>query len=469
MISWRELPGLLVVGGALLGTPNDGSAQSASPLTIRAVGIYKASTGEDARLDMSNATTGTLSVGGKIFTITGDSANATLTGTSTGESTSARSKIALTIKSANKHVVTLSGTIDGKAITLTREVERPIPAAELAQADPGPEGELKTFFDSVPDYAGVLKNAGIDLTSQMFWYNFGPVFYRGRIDGSARVMVMASDPGPVECLPFVRHPLIGDAGQRVQGFLAKIGIEKSYILVNAYAYAMRPSFVKRQFGKAIINEDFSHTSPKLTLTPAQKTELHKITRWRNDLFTRVARGGKLEAIVPMGGNADPAYDQWIASLPAGDPIRKIPVFKVAHPSAVDRDPSTPRPDAALKGWQQAIPKLRKIMKPDVGMNNTGPNYGEYFTENDYARIPRWDLPKEAPLTIGDNSDTRQGKGGNNDARRPRPDDFKTLIYTDPKTGKRLNYVFENKQFHPELTTDGKGKPVKVDANGIPTP
>src|SRR5207245_2625055 len=125
--------------------------------------------------------------------------------------------------------------------TLTREVERPIPASEAAQHDAGPGTVWKKFFDQVPDYVKVLKDSNIDPTSQMFWYNFGPVFYRGRLDASAKVMVIASDPGPEECLPFVRHPMVGDAGQRVQGFLAKLGINKSYTLVNAYAYAMRPS------------------------------------------------------------------------------------------------------------------------------------------------------------------------------------------------------------------------------------
>ncbi len=445
-----------------------------APLTIQAVGVYKSSAGGEARLDMQDATTGSLTLDGRVFKITGDAAKGSLEGTDAkglvhalGGDSVASGQLTLAIQTAGKHVGSLSGTLDGKPVTLTREVERPIPPAETKQSDPGPQGDWKKFFDSVPDYTQVLKDANIDPTGQMFWYNFGPVFYRGRLDGTARIMIIASDPGPDECLPFVRHPLVGDAGQRVQGFLAKLGLDKSYILVNAYAYAMRPSFVKRQYGKAIINEDFSHTSPKLTLTADQEAKLHEITTWRDEFFTRVARESKLQAIVPMGGNAGPAYDQWIATLPANDPIRKIPVFKVEHPSAVDRDPGGPRPDAALEGWQQTIPKLREIVTPDPGASNTGPNYGEYFTENDYARIPRGDLPPEAPMTMGDNSDTREGKGGNNDARRPSPDDFKTLVYTDPATGKTFNYVFQGGQFHPELTTDAQKHPVKVDANGIP--
>ena len=31
-----------------------------------------------------------------------------------------------------------------------------------------------------------------------FWYDWGPVFYRGRLDGSRPLLGIASDPGPTE-------------------------------------------------------------------------------------------------------------------------------------------------------------------------------------------------------------------------------------------------------------------------------
>ena len=52
-----------------------------------------------------------------------------------------------------------------------------------------------------------------------------------------RVLGIASDPGPSECLPFARRTLIGDSGQKTQGFLAKLGLTRSYVLVNAFAVA----------------------------------------------------------------------------------------------------------------------------------------------------------------------------------------------------------------------------------------
>src|SRR3954467_15699922 len=96
--------------------------------------------------------------------------------------------------------------------------------------DPGPPSALAQHFEDVPSYSS---------KRDCFWYDWGPVFYRGRLDGSARFLGIASDPGPTERIAC--RTLVGDAGQRVQGFLTKLGLTRSYVLVNAYAYALLPS------------------------------------------------------------------------------------------------------------------------------------------------------------------------------------------------------------------------------------
>src|SRR5215216_7168284 len=99
----------------------------------------------------------------------------------------------------------------------------------MSEFDRGPSAALGTFFDSVPDPS----------EPDDFWFDWGPVFYRGRLDGTARVLCVASDPGPTERI--AARTLVGDAGQRVQGFLAKIGLSRSYLCLNAFAYALHPS------------------------------------------------------------------------------------------------------------------------------------------------------------------------------------------------------------------------------------
>src|SRR3954453_17284397 len=69
-----------------------------------------------------------------------------------------------------------------------------------------------------------------------FRTEWGPIFHRGRLDGSARVLVIGQDPATPEAI--CRGILVGEAGQRIQGFLAKIGIRTSYVLVNTFLYSV---------------------------------------------------------------------------------------------------------------------------------------------------------------------------------------------------------------------------------------
>jgi len=82
------------------------------------------------------------------------------------------------------------------------------------------------------------------------------------------VLCIASDPGPTERI--AGRTLVGDAGQRVQGFLTKLGLTHSYALVNAYAYALLPS--RAMSAIPILSE------------PAHQT-------WRNALFSMVVGHG----------------------------------------------------------------------------------------------------------------------------------------------------------------------------------
>ena len=101
----------------------------------------------------------------------------------------------------------------------------------MIEFDPGPPAAVAEHLGEVPTVAPDQR--------RLFWYDWGPIFYRGRLDRSARVLCIASDPGPTERV--AGRTLVGDAGQRVQGFLTKLGLDRSYVCVNAYPWALRPS------------------------------------------------------------------------------------------------------------------------------------------------------------------------------------------------------------------------------------
>src|SRR3546814_18571730 len=100
----------------------------------------------------------------------------------------------------------------------------------MIEFDKGPLRPFARIFAACPDY-GELK--------RHFWYDWGPIFHRGRTNGRARVLCIASDPGATARI--AARTLLGDAGQRVQGFLAKLGLTRSYLLLNALPHALIPS------------------------------------------------------------------------------------------------------------------------------------------------------------------------------------------------------------------------------------
>ncbi len=254
----------------------------------------------------------------------------------------------------------------------------------MSQFDPGPPEHLAALFDRVPDPP----------VKEDFWFDWGPIFYRGRLDGSARVLCVASDPGPTERI--AGRSLIGNAGQRVQGMLSKIGLTRSYLCLNAWAYAVHPSRASTERGK--LDE------------PDQMG-------WRNELYDAVATPD-LQAIIAFGGMAQAAVDLW-----PGRP--DVKVCRVPHPSSRD--------DAKLlDGWRAAVTQLRAIVTPDDDGEVNGPNYGAEFAETDYSPIPRRDLPFGAPAFLGDDAAVRAGPGrARNSVSRPSPDDGHTLIWTAP--------------------------------------
>ena len=142
-------------------------------------------------------------------------------------------------------------------------------------------------FDAlVADYPGEDVYPSAD-----FRVEWGPVFHRGRLDGSARVVVLGQDPATHEAIS--RRILVGEAGQRVQGLLAKLGIDRSYVMVNTFLYS-----VYGQGGGNRHEDD------------------EAIAAYRNAWLDALLVGTDVTAVVSLGQLADTAYQAWAATQPA---------------------------------------------------------------------------------------------------------------------------------------------------------
>src|SRR6266403_2241181 len=137
-----------------------------------------------------------------------------------------------------------------------------------------------------------------------FRVEWGPIFHRGRLDGSARVLVIGQDPAQHETI--VRRILVGEAGRRLQGFLAKLGIIRSYVLLKTFFYSVYGS-----------------------VTVAVRKHLKLIAyrhRWLDALFN----GQQIEAVVTLGSLAAEAWQLWQAT-PQGQ-ATTVAVAAITHPT-----------------------------------------------------------------------------------------------------------------------------------------
>jgi hypothetical protein len=229
--------------------------------------------------------------------------------------------------------------------------------------DPGPTDPR--FLDLMDNAPGPDAYPPAD-----FRVEWGPIFYRGRLDGSARLLVMAQDPGEHECI--ARRPLVGVAGRRVQGFIGKLGLTHSYVIVNAFLYCVyRPSAASKRRDDPKIRPD------------------------RDAWLSAIFEARRPEAVVTFGRAAEAAYLGWLGRQPA---LRPAPAFEaLPHPTSPERS-KLPLADAIremLVEWNAALTRIHPaIATPDV----PGPlvPYGDRFAASVLPAVPRADLPAGLP-------------------------------------------------------------------------
>jgi len=222
--------------------------------------------------------------------------------------------------------------------------------------DTGPTGTFRTLCQNYPDDTVYRGADGF----RSLW---GPIFYRGRANGSARLLVIGQDPAQTEAI--TRRILSDQAGRRVQGFVEKLGFSKSYLMINAFVYG-------------IYNQD--KALPHLN-DP-------EIQAYRHQWLAAAFAPGKIEAVVTFG---TPAFNAWTTfkATPAG---QNLNVFhrKALHPTADKPGGPISRRDL-LDNWNLALKSLHaNIQNPDVAKPLV--LYGNDFKAAELPEIPSRDLP-----------------------------------------------------------------------------
>jgi hypothetical protein len=233
--------------------------------------------------------------------------------------------------------------------------------------DPGPVND--PFASLVRDYPGP-EVYPVD----SFRVEWGPIFHRGRLDGSAGLLVIGQDPAQSETV--VRRILIGEAGHRTQGLMAKLGFDRSYLLVNTFLYS-----VYGQSGGAQHKNDAGIVDYR--------------NRWLNAIFA----GNQIEAVLTLGQLATDAWQKWkqTAAGQAHSPASQPVIHPTEPESSSGGDPTKLKQaiQAMLANWNQALEQLHPhITHPDT----PGPvvRYGADFKPNERVEIPEFDVPAGVP-------------------------------------------------------------------------
>jgi len=206
-----------------------------------------------------------------------------------------------------------------------------------------------------------------------FRVEWGPIFHRGRLDGSARVLVVGQDPAQHETI--VRRVLVGEAGRRLQGFLAKVGVSASYVIVNTFLYSVFGSV------KAATRRD-----PRLV-------------GYRNRWLDALLIGKRVEGVLALGHAADEAWQMWKAT-PAGAAL-DVAYAGVTHPT---------QPESSSKGDRTKLAQAtKKMLKSwNVGLQTLAPAvqhpdtprplvlYGDTWAPDDRLPVPEADFPAGLP-------------------------------------------------------------------------
>lgn len=219
--------------------------------------------------------------------------------------------------------------------------------------DSGPTEAFAKLFARAPRY---------EEWGEHFRRAWGPVFYRGRLDGSARIMVIAQSPGPAELI--TRRGLSGLAGQRIQRFLEKLGLDRSYVMGNAFLYGLQ--------------RPLDDTVREIARSP-------QFVEWRSEFYDMMATP-RIEAVIAIGKAAQEAVDMWKGSANRW-------VVRLDHPNYE-------MSKGVFANWNDALGELLSRVTPDAGVEPDGTPYGTAFTPADQSPIPERDLPFGAPRWLG---------------------------------------------------------------------
>jgi hypothetical protein len=175
--------------------------------------------------------------------------------------------------------------------------------------------------------------------------------------------------GPRAHESIARRILVGEAGQRVQGFLGKLGIASSYVMINAFLYS-----VYGQGGGERHDGD-----------PAIARDRHA---WLDALLV----DSEVRAVVALGRLAITRSRPGMPPRPGRAPTS----CTAASPTFTDLAPGRSTTPTRAIDARRLERGPRDLPPGDRGPPRQTPPYGQTLADDDLAPIPDRDLPAGIP-------------------------------------------------------------------------
>jgi uracil-DNA glycosylase len=218
--------------------------------------------------------------------------------------------------------------------------------------DPGPSNASgwPELFAETPNYRGLGRAI---VGREAFRWHHGPMFYRGRLDGSAKVVVVGQEGAQDESLS--HRSFTGGTGARMQHLLRHLGLDRSYLFLNSFIYPI--------FGQ------YTNDLRPLAQDPRSPIAVH-----RNRVFDKAIVDGDVRLVIAVGTAAKESVASWVkahggsaqpgqlheASL--GNIPARVRVVGVVHPGSASGGSTAP----IKADFARAIARIRDWIDDDPG-------------------------------------------------------------------------------------------------------
>ena len=252
---------------------------------------------------------------------------------------------------------------------------------EIWEHDPGPPATSgwAELFAETPNYRGLGRAV---LGKEAFRWTHGPMFFRGRLDGSAKVVLVGQEGAQDESLS--HRSFTGGTGARMQHFLRHIGLDRSYLFLNSFVYPI-----------------FGQYTP--ALRPLAQDSRSPIVAHRHRILDKAILDGDGRLVVAVGraakesiatwvkahgGNADPdrLHTASLGSLP-----NRLRLVGVLHPGGATGGGAT----AIKADFRRAVALIKDWIDDDAGWLPADPGVPRTLNapyQYSSAPIPHRDFP-----------------------------------------------------------------------------